>query len=184
MIGILLPLAEAGDTDRSPLIPATFEIFWSAVPLAILALAFFAFARPRLNKVLDERAEKIKGGIEKAAKAEAQAAAAQEQYTAQLSEARAEAAKIREDARSEASQIVTEGRDKASSDAQRIAEGAQKSIEAERQQAIVALRGEVGSLATELASRIVGEALTDDARQKRVVDSFLDELEQSLENTK
>ena len=39
------------------------------------------------------------------------------------------------------------------------------------------LRAEVGTLATELASRIVGEALADSARQSRVIDRFLDELE-------
>ena len=50
-------------------------------------------------------------------------------------------------------------------------------IEAERQQALTALRTEVGNLATELASRIVGESLTDEARQSRMVDRFLDELE-------
>src|SRR5207253_1115478 len=48
---------------------------------------------------------------------------------------------------------------------------------AERQQALTALRTEVGTLATELASRIVGESLTDEARQSRMVDRFLDELE-------
>ena len=40
------------------------------------------------------------------------------------------------------------------------------------------LRAEVGTLATELASRIVGESLADQARQSRMVDRFLDELEQ------
>jgi F-type H+-transporting ATPase subunit b len=35
----------------------------------------------------------------------------------------------------------------------------------------------VGTLATDLAGRIVGESLEDDARQRRVVDRFLDELE-------
>jgi F-type H+-transporting ATPase subunit b len=35
----------------------------------------------------------------------------------------------------------------------------------------------VGSLATELASKIVGESLADEARRSRVVDRFLDELD-------
>jgi F-type H+-transporting ATPase subunit b len=43
----------------------------------------------------------------------------------------------------------------------------------------VSLRAEVGTLATELASKIVGESLEDSARQSRVVDRFLDELEAS-----
>ena len=63
----------------------------------------------------------------------------------------------------------------------RIAETAVKQIEAERQQALVALRTDVGALATELASRIVGESLADDARQTRVIDTFMDELEKTME---
>jgi F-type H+-transporting ATPase subunit b len=39
------------------------------------------------------------------------------------------------------------------------------------------LRTEVGTLATDLASKIVGEALEDDDRSARVVDRFLADLE-------
>ncbi|HWS57852.1 MAG TPA: F0F1 ATP synthase subunit B, partial [Actinotalea sp.] len=83
----------------------------------------------------------------------------------------------REEARVEGGTILVELREKASADAARILESAQRQIEAERQQASVALRAEVGALATELASRIVGESLADEARRSRVVDRFLDELE-------
>ena len=53
----------------------------------------------------------------------------------------------------------------------------QAQIEAERQQAVTSLRAEVGTLATDLAGRIVGESLDDDARQGRVVERFIAELE-------
>ncbi len=172
---------EAGG-QHNPLIPEPFELFWSGLFFVAIVVAFFYFVLPRLNKVLDERAEKIEGGIKRAEAAQADAAKALEEYTAQLTEARAEAARIREDARAEAAQIADESRTKAAAEATRIAETAQKQIEAERQQAIVSLRTEVGVLATELASRIVGEALADDARQKRVVDSFLDDLEKTMES--
>ena len=43
--------------------------------------------------------------------------------------------------------------------------------------AVTSLRAEVGTLATTLAGRIVGESLEDEARQSRVVDRFLAELE-------
>jgi F-type H+-transporting ATPase subunit b len=68
-------------------------------------------------------------------------------------------------------------RERAEAEARRITESAQAQIEAERQQALTSLRTEVGSLATELASRIVGESLTDQARQSRMVDRFLDGLD-------
>jgi len=178
-LATVLLAAEEGES-HNPLFPEPFEIFWSIIALAIIFGAFFKFILPALLGNLDRRAELIEGGITKAEKAQAEAAAALEEYTAQLTEARAEAARIREDARSEASQILAESREKASKEAERIAAGAQKSLEAERQQTIVALRTEVGALATELASRIVGESLADDARQQRVIDSFLNDLENGV----
>ena len=80
-------------------------------------------------------------------------------------------------ARAEAGQIVAEARQKATAEAARVTETAQRQIEAERQQAAVALRTDVGALATELASKIVGESLADEARRSRVVERFLDELD-------
>ena len=171
----------AGEGEAgNPLIPANYDVLWSLVVFGFVVGAFLIFILPALNKVLDERAEKIEGGIKKAETAQEEAAKALEEYTAQLTEARAEAARIREDARAEASQIQADAREKATREAERIAETATKQIEAERQQAIVSLRTDVGHLATELAERIVGEALADDARQQRVIDGFLDSLEETV----
>ena len=69
-------------------------------------------------------------------------------------------------------------RTEAQAEARRLTEAANAQIEAERQQALTSLRAEVGALATDLAGRIVGESLQDEARQSRVVDRFLDDLEQ------
>ncbi|GGC12044.1 F0F1 ATP synthase subunit B [Cellulomonas carbonis] len=161
------------------LIPADYDIIWSLVVLLIIAVAFYKLVLPKFQAVLDERTEKIQGGLAKAENAQAEAAAALAEYQKQLAEGRAEAARIREEARAEGTAIIAELRAKASDDAARILENAQRQIEAERQQASVALRAEIGTLATELASRIVGESLADSARQSRVIDRFLDELESS-----
>ncbi|MBX9243949.1 F0F1 ATP synthase subunit B [Actinotalea ferrariae] len=161
------------------LIPADYDIIWSLVAAAIIAFGFYKLVLPKFTAILDERTEKIEGGLARAENAQAEAAEALAAYQRQLTEARAEAARIREEARAEGGVIVAELRQKASDDAARILENAQRQIEAERQQASVALRAEVGSLATELASRIVGESLADSARQSRVIDRFLDDLEAS-----
>ena len=124
-----------------------------------------------------DSAEAIEGGIAKAEKAQAEAKAALDHYNAQLADARGEANKIREDARAHAAQIAAEMRAQAQAESARIVESAQKQIEAERQQAVVSLRGEVGRLSTDLASRIVGESLHDETRQKGIVERFLADLE-------
>lgn len=169
--------AAAVEEEHNLLIPEWYDIIWSAVVLLIIALAFYRYILPKFTAVLDERAHKIQGGLKQAENAQAEAAAALAEYKQQLADARAEAGRIREEARVEGGAIVTELRAKASQDAARILENAQRQIEAERQQAAVSLRSEIGTLATELASRIVGESLADSARQSRVIDRFLDELE-------
>lgn len=161
------------------LIPALPDVIWSTVVLAIIAVVFFRYALPKFQEVLDERTAKIEGGLARAENAQAEAAAALAEYHQKLQDARTEAARIREDARTEGSQIVAEHRVKASEEAARLVETAQKQIDAERQQASVSLRADVGALATQLASKIVGESLEDSAVQSRVVDRFLDELEAS-----
>lgn len=162
-----------------PIVPHPSEVITSLVFFAIVLYVMWKYVVPRLEAVYAERTSEIEGGIEKAAQAQAEAAAALEEYNAQLSEARAEAGRIREEARAQGAQIVAEMREQAQSEAARIVSSAQQQVAAERQQAVVQLRSDVGALATDLASRIVGESLQDSARQSRVIDRFLDELEQA-----
>ena len=134
---------------------------------------------PMFEKAFAARTEAIQGGMDRAEKAQLEAQRALVQYNEQLSKAREEAQILREEARVQGSAIVEELRAKAQEEAARITAAAHASIEAERQQAVTSLRNEVGTLAVELASKIVGEALEDQARQSRIVDRFLDDLEKS-----
>lgn len=161
------------------LIPATADIVGSLVVILIIAIPFAKYVLPTFQKIFDERAAKIEGGLAKAEIAQAEATATLAEYQQHLADARAEAAKIREDARTEGAQIVADLKRKAQDEAARIADTSRKQIDAERQQAAVSLRAEVGALATELASKIVGESLADEARRSRVVERFLDDLEAS-----
>jgi F-type H+-transporting ATPase subunit b len=131
------------------------------------------------EKAYTDRTNAIQGGMERAEKAQLEAQRALVQYNEQLSKAREEAQTLREEARVQGAAIIEDLRAKAQDEAARITATAHASIEAERQQAIASLRNEVGTLAVELASKIVGEALDDQARQSRVVDRFLENLEKS-----
>lgn len=170
-------LAAAGAPN--PLLPATAEIVVGFVAFGLLYLVMRRRVVPMFEKAFTARTEAIQGGIERAEKAQAEAAEALVQYTEQLSKAQAESQSIREEARVQGAAILEELRAKAQEEAARITANAHASIEAERQQAITSLRNEVGALAVELASKIVGEALDDQARQSRIVDRFLEDLENS-----
>lgn len=160
-----------------PLLPHIPELIFGFVMIGIVYWAVSKKVVPNLERAYEDRRAAIEGGMQQAEEAQAQARAAQEQYEAQLREARTEANTIRDEAREQASSIAAEIREKAQAEATRIVESARRQIEADRQQAVVQLRQEVGTLSTTLASKIVGESLEDEVRQKGIVDRFLAELE-------
>ena len=163
--------------STNPLLPSWPEFIIGTILFVLVFGALAKFLLPRAQQTLAERTELIEGGLAKADEAQAEAKQLLDQYREQLAEARHEASRLREEAREQGAQIIAEMREEAQAEARRITEAAQAKIEAERQQALISLRTEVGTLSTELASRIVGESLTDEARQRRMVDRFLDELE-------
>jgi len=171
-----LLLAAEGEASN-PLLPAIYDIVWSIIPFALVLLLFWRVVLPRLQKTLDERSEAIEGGIAQAETAQAEAKEALEKYNALLADARAEAASIRDQARAEGTQILQEMKTSAQAEADRIAENAQAQIEAERHQAVLSLRKDVGNLALDLASAVVQERLSEDAKAASVVDKLLADLD-------
>jgi F-type H+-transporting ATPase subunit b len=138
--------------DINPLVPHLAEIILGIVVFLILVYLVRKFVVPNFEKAFAQRTAAIEGGMQKAEAAQAEAKAALEQYNTQLGEARHEAERILTTARAQ--------------------------LDADRQQALQQLRAEVGTLATTLAGRIVGESLEDEARQRRTVERFIDEIEQ------
>ena len=174
----MIQLADS-TASTNPLLPSWPEFIIGTILFVLVFGTLAKFLLPRVQQTLTERTELIEGGLARSEEAQAEANQLLEQYRQQLAEARHEAARLREEAREQGAQIIAEMREQAQAEARRVTEAAQAQIEAERQQALTALRAEVGTLATELASRIVGESLTDEARQGRMVDRFLSELEVS-----
>jgi F-type H+-transporting ATPase subunit b len=168
---------EAEAEEPSPLMPHLSELI---VGLVAFALLFFFLSRtvfPMFEKTYAERTAAIEGGMKQAEQAQAEAQQALEEYRRQLADARGEASRIREEARVQGAAILAEMRANAQAESERIAARAHAQIAAEREQVVRSLRAEVGTLATQLASRVVGESLEDDARSHRVVERFLAELE-------
>lgn len=174
---MLHPLAAA--SSPNPLVPNWTEVIVGGIAFFIVFFALWKILVPRIMTTLDARTNAIEGGIARAEKAEAEANRMADQYKAQLAEARHEAARQREQALEEGVQIVAAKREEAQAEAARIIAAAHAQIDADRQQAFASLRGEIGTLAVQLASKIVGESLDDQARQSRVVDRFLADLDDS-----
>ena len=156
---------------------ATFIAEVIAFGVIIWVLAKYII--PPIDKAMTARQEAIRKQFADLEDAESDARKAEAEYKEQLNNAKHEAARIREEAREQGAQIVQEAREKAQTEGERIIEHAHAQIEADRKSAFASLRRDVGSLATTLAGRIVGESMDDDERQDRVVERFLTDLEEA-----
>ena len=165
------------EISLGPLAPALPEFIAGSLLFLAVWYGVAKLVVPKFEQTYAERAEEIAGGIEKAERAQAEAAAALEKYNAQLALARDEASSIREDAKAQGAQILAEMRQHAQDESARLVLQAKAQIEAERLQAVQQLHSEVGGLATQLAGKIVGESLDDDERARRTVDRFIADLE-------
>ena len=163
--------------EHNPLIPPLGEIIIGLIAFATVFVVFAKVVAPRFEQVFQARREAIEGGIERAETMQAEAQAALEQYRAQLAEARGEAAQIRDQARAEGQQILEELRTQAQEESARILARGEEQLAGQRQQVVNELRGQIGALAVELAGKVVGESLADDARRSGTVDRFLAELD-------
>ncbi|WP_314177444.1 F0F1 ATP synthase subunit B [Streptomyces winkii] len=175
-------LAEEG--AQNPLIPEPVELVIGLIAFFIVFGVLGKKLLPTIQKTLDERQDAIEGGLERAQEAQTEANQTLEEYKAQLAEARHEAARITEQAREQGAAIIAEMREEGQRQRDAIIAAGHAQTEADRRQVTVALRQEVGRMATDLAGRVVGESLDDVARQSRVIDRFLEELEEKAEATR
>ncbi|PHP53699.1 F0F1 ATP synthase subunit B [Actinomyces ruminis] len=164
-------------------IPDLADLVWGTICFLIIAVVLVKYALPRFNAVLDERTAKIEEGLALTEKAKEEQSGAEARAARLVEDARLEAAKIRENAQAEADKIIADARAEAAGEAGRAMEAAERQIQADKQAAQISLRSEVGLLATDLAEKLVGEHLTDTELSSRVIDRFLDELEDAPVST-
>lgn len=161
----------------NPILPIWQELVIGGISFAILAFVLMKFVFPRMETTFKARVDAIEGGIERAEKAQAEANELLNQYKAQLAEARTEAARIRDEARADAEGIRQDVLAKAREESDRIIAAGREALAGERSAIVRELRSEMGTLAVDLAGKIVGESLADEARRKGTVERFLSDLE-------
>jgi F-type H+-transporting ATPase subunit b len=169
--------AEGGEkVAHNPIVPLWQELVLGSIAFAILCFVLMRFVFPIMEKTFAARVDAIEGGIKRAEAAQAEANELLAQYKQQLAEARTEAARIRDEARADAEGIRTDVLAKAREESERIIAAGRENLAAQRESIVRDLRAEVGTLAVDLASKIVGESLADEARNRGTVDRFLGEL--------
>jgi len=148
---------------------------WTTVVFVLLVMVLKRFAWKPILQALTEREEKIRGALEQSDKARAEAAALLKQNEKNMARAEVEYQKMMREAKSLAEKmkedIVNKARLQGQQELQRASEEIQRNLEAAKHQ----LRSEVADLAIKAAEKILDETL-DAQRQKKLVDSFLNQM--------
>lgn len=165
--------------EENVIVPKLGEVVIGLIAFGVLCAVLIKTVFPRLEEAYQARRDAIEGGMHRAEQAQAQARAAYEQYTRQLAEAQQEAARFREEARADAARIREEAQHQAQAEAARLHAAAEERLAAERAAIVAELRREIGGLAVELAGRLVGQRMQDDAAQRQLVDAFIADLERA-----
>jgi F-type H+-transporting ATPase subunit b len=150
-----------------PLEPDPSEII---VGLICFFLIFGILGRiilPRLEQTLARREDAIEGGAERA---QAAMAEAEDTYTAYRQELAA--AQHRQAAAEEGAALIAAAREQGQREREELVAAAHAQIAVDQALAAITLRENVGSLATDLAGRIIGEPLDAFAAQRGSVERF------------
>ena len=153
----------------------TINLFWiivSALNFVVFFALFRAFGSGPLTRMLNDRRERIAQGLADADQARKDREASVAERQATLVDARREAKEIIDRAQKVAQEIRDADIAATREELERLRVRAAAEIEAEKQKAMLDLRGEVANLALSAAGQVVGETMSD-ARQRRLVDEFL-----------
>jgi F-type H+-transporting ATPase subunit b len=178
LIGSILAQAEEHAEEVSEVkdfYPEPAELIVGLLAFAVLFFFTWKWVLPKFKEVLEERRDQIQGEMERAEATRKEADKLQEEYRSQLAGARDEASRIIEESRATADQLRRDLQSKAEEESQAIVARAQEEIRAERDRTFQELRAQVGSIAVELAGRVVGQSL-DETTHQRLIDEFIDDV--------
>jgi len=177
MLTRLWIVAQTEDKPIKDLSPKLQELIVGAIAFGVIFVFMSKWVLPRVNKLLEERRQKIQGNLEEAERTKTAADQLLADYRQQLAGAREDANRIIEEARRTAEAMRKDLVTKAEQEYQGIVGRAQEEIRAERDRVFQELKTQVGELSLALAGRVVGETL-DKTKQLRLVDDYIKELEE------
>lgn len=174
------PGDHSGGHAPNPILPEFPEIVLGTIAFLLLLFVLSKYVFPVFERLHRERVDAIEGGMQRAEAAQREAEQLRSDYQQSLQQARSEAARIRTEAQAERAAIIEQARLEAREAAEQEASRARQRLQADIASARQALVAEVGTLAVDLANRVVGENLSESEVTSRTVDRFMDGLEEQL----
>lgn len=141
------------------------------VELAVVAVILFLVTKyilPPLNKAMENRQEQIRGALDAADKARAEAAAAGDERAKVLATARDQAREIVAAAQATSDSVKAESGARGQAEYDRIIAAAQGEVDTARQRAIDEASAKIGEIVFDLVAKIVGREVDQNAHQDLV----------------
>ncbi len=161
----------------NPLIQVTPGLMiWTIVCFLITLFVLKKYAFGPIQKMIDDRSERIRRAIAEADHAREEARALLEEHRKLIGQARHEAEEIRVEVRRDAESMRERLRDEIEVDRQRRLEETKRQIEAETARSLAQIRSEVAELTLLAASKVTGKVL-DSADQRRLIDEAISSLD-------
>ena len=151
-------------------------MIWTIVCFLIALWVLKRFAFGPIQKMIDDRRERIRRSLEDAEEAREEARRLLEEHRSLIGQARGEAEQILAEARRVADAQRERVKEETEADRQRRLDETRRQIEAETQRALGAIRTEVAELTVVAASKVTGKVL-DDADHRRLIDDAIRELD-------
>jgi F-type H+-transporting ATPase subunit b len=164
----------------NPLIEVRLGLMvWTIVCFGITFYVLKRFAFGQVQKIIDERRERIRRSIEEAEKARNEARRLLEEHRTLIGQARGQAEQILSEARKVAESMARRVKEETEADRQRRLEETKRQIEAETQRALEQIRTEVAELTLIATTKVTGKVLGD-ADHKRLIDEAIRDLDFSV----
>jgi F-type H+-transporting ATPase subunit b len=164
----------------NPLIQVTPGLMiWTIVCFLIALFVLKRYAFGPIQKLIDERRERIRRALDEADEAREEARTLLEEHRKLIGQARSEAEEILSEARQVARGMQERVKEETEADRQRRLEETRRQIEAETRRALEAIRAEVAELSLVAAEKVTRKSL-DDKDQRRLIDEAIGELDFSV----
>jgi F-type H+-transporting ATPase subunit b len=149
-------------------------MIWTIVCFLITLFVLKRYAFGPIQKMLDERRDRIQRSIEEAEHAREEARKLLEEHRALIGQARGQSEEILAEARKVAEAQRQRVREETEADRQRRLEETRRQIEAETQRALEQIRSEVAELTLVAATKVTGKVLDDDDHRRLIDDAVKD----------
>ena len=148
-------------------------LFWMLLSFGVVFFLLAKFGFPVIVKAINERKEFIEMSLLSAKQANEKLANIQAESDKLLADTKAQQKEIIAGAMQEKQKIVQAAQDEAQVSANQIIEDAKQSIQVEKERALQDVRKEIATLALDIAEKVIGERMKDDAQQRKTIEQLI-----------